>query len=228
MSDKYELNVEVRTQLGKGANRRMRRLENQIPAVIYGTDKGPMSIMVNGHHLNNALKNNAFYSHILTLNVNGAAEKVILKALHRHPSKPQILHADFLRVSATEKLHMSIPFHFINEDIAPGVKTAGGVISHMMNEVEISCLPGDLPENIEVDLGNLEMNESIHLSQLKVPKGVEIVALLHNDDKAVVNIHEPRVIEEEPEEVAAPAEEGEAATEAGESEEGESEAPASE
>lgn len=189
MSDKYQITAEVRNQLGKGASRRMRRLENQIPAVVYGADKQPLSIMINGHQLNNALKHEGFYTHILTLSVAGAAEKVILKSLHRHPSKPQILHADFMRVSANEKLTMHVPFHFINEETAHGVKMEGGKITRMLNDVEIRCLPKDLPEFIEVDLANLRLNESIHLSQLNVPKTIELVPLSHEDDRPVVSIH---------------------------------------
>lgn len=206
MSDIYQLSAEVRNQLGKGANRRMRRLANQIPAVVYGIGKQPLSIVLNGHQFNNALKNEGFFSHILTLSIGGAAEKVVLKDLHRHPSKPQILHADFLRVSATEKLQMTVPLHFVNEDIAPGVKLENGQVARLMNDVEIRCLPGDLPEFIEVDLSNLHINESIHLSQLKLPKNVEVIALMHEDDRAVANIHAIHIIEEPETVEAAPAE----------------------
>lgn len=205
MSDNYELSAEVRLQLGKGANRRMRKNANQTPAVVYGINKKPVPITLNSHQLVNALKNEAFYSHILTIMIDKTPEKVILKALHRHPSKPQILHADFLRVSATEKLQMNVPLHFINEEAAPGVKLEAGKISHLMNEVEIRCLPADLPEYIEVDLAALKLGEAIHLSEISLPKGVEIVALSHEDDRAVVNIHAAQV-NEEPELVAPTAE----------------------
>jgi large subunit ribosomal protein L25 len=199
MANLFELSAEVRLNHGKAASRRFRRLNNKVPAIVYGANKEPLSILINHHHINNALKNQAFYSHILTLNINNNAEKVVLKALQRHPSKPQILHADFLRVSAHEKLHMNIPLHFINEENAYGVKIEGGVISHLMNEVEIRCLPADLPEFIDVDLTELRNDETIQLSQLKIPAGVEIVALLHDgDDRAVVSIHR-RIISEEPE-----------------------------
>ncbi|HVV69695.1 MAG TPA: 50S ribosomal protein L25/general stress protein Ctc [Gammaproteobacteria bacterium] len=203
MADKFELSAEIREQAGKGASRRLRRVDNKVPAIIYGAGKEPKSITILHHHFNNALKNQAFYSHILTLNIGNSHEKVVLKDLQRHPSKPQILHADFLRVSATEKLHMHVPLRFVNEDTAPGVKLDGGQISHLLNEVEIRCLPSDLPEFIEVDLAELKIDESIHLSELKTPKGVELIALLHNDDRPVVNIHRPHVVEE-PETVVAP------------------------
>lgn len=196
MSDKYELSANHRLHLGKGASRRMRRMANEIPAVVYGAGKAPAAITLSGHQLNNALKHEGFYSHILTLKLGNGSEKVVLKDLHRHPSKPQILHADFLRVSATEKLYMQIPLHFLNEDSAPGVKLEGGKVSRLMNEVEVSCFPADLPEFIEVDLAALNLNESIHLSALQAPKGVEFVALAHGDDRAVVNIHTITVVEE--------------------------------
>lgn len=222
MSNQYELAIESRQAMGKGPCRRMRRLDNQIPGVIYGAGKESTPIMVNYFTLNNALKNESFYSHILTLKLDGKEEKVVLKDIHRHPYKPMILHIDFQRISATEKLYMTIPLHFIGEDVAPGAKSGEGIISHVMNEVEIRCLPADLPEYIEVDVSNLGMDESIHLSELKVPKGVEIVALLHDKDQQVVNIHKPH-IPVEPEEVVAPSpdvpvvgEEGEAAEGAGE------------
>lgn len=200
MANLFELSAEVRLNHGKAASRRHRRLDNKVPAVIYGANKEPLSILINHNHINNALKNEAFYSHILTLNVNNSTEKVVLKALQRHPSKPQILHADFLRVSAHEKLSMNIPLHFVNEEEAYGVKMEGGVVLHLMNEVEIRCLPADLPEFIEVDLIDLKNDETFHLSQLKLPAGVELVALLHGgEDRGVASIHR-RVISEEPEE----------------------------
>ncbi len=203
MADKFELTAEIREQAGKGASRRLRRVDNKVPAIVYGAGKEPRPITILHHHFNNALKNQAFYSHILTLNIGGKHEKVVLKDLQRHPSKPLILHADFLRVSATEKLHMNVPLRFTNEDNAPGVKLDGGIVSHLLNEVEIRCLPADLPEFIEVDLAELKMDESIHLSDLKVPEGVELIGLLHQDDRPIVNIHRLHAVEE-PETVVAP------------------------
>lgn len=204
MADKFELTAEFRTNYGKSASRRLRAAENKFPAIIYGSGKEPVSIMINHHQITNALKNQAFYSHILTINLNGSEEKVVLKALQRHPSKPQILHADFLRVNESEKLYLNVPLHFINEDKAPGVKLDHGAISHLLNEVEIRCFPANLPEFIEVDLIKLELGETLSLSELKLPQGVELVALLHNDDRAVVSIHKP-IISTEPEQpVVAP------------------------
>jgi large subunit ribosomal protein L25 len=216
MSDIYELTVETRTQNGKGYSRRVRRLENKVPAIIYGGEKEPRMINLDHNLFVKALENEAFYSHILTLNVDGQKEKVVLKDLHRHPSRPKILHADFQRISPKTKLTMHVPLHFINEEVSPGVKTQGGQISHLLSEVEIRCLPGDLPEYIEVDLAKLSIGDSIHLSELKLPKGVEITALLQGEghDQPIVSLHKPLVSEEptppsaseEPEEPTTPQE----------------------
>ncbi len=205
MSNQFELAIELRQEIGKASARRMRRLDNRVPGIVYGAGKESTPIMVDFFNLSNALKNEAFYSHILTLKLDGKEEKVVLKDLQRHPYKPVILHVDFQRISATEKLYMTVPLHFKGEDIAPGVKIDGGVVSHLMNEVEIRCLPADLPEYIEVDASNLGMDETIHLSELKLPKGVEIVALTHGKeaDQAVVSIHKPHIAAE-PEELAVP------------------------
>lgn len=202
MADKYELTAEMRREVGKADSRRTRRVANKIPAIIYGAGKTPTPILINHYHIDHALKNEAFYSHILTVRIGSTEEKVVLKALQRHPSRPQILHADFLRVSASEKLQMNIPLRFVNEELAPGVREEHGLVSHQMNDVEIRCLPANLPEYIEVDLSSLGIGESVHLSQLKVPHGVEIVALLHEDDRPVASIHPPQVAQEE--EQAAP------------------------
>jgi large subunit ribosomal protein L25 len=205
MANLYELTAEKRETQGKAASRRLRRIESKMPAVVYGAGKDPMSILIDHNQIYNALKNETFYSHILTLSINGESEKVVLKDLQRHASKPQVVHADFMRVSATEKLYMTIPFNFIGEDVAPGVKMDDGIISHLMNEVEIRCLPADLPEYIDVEVTNLGINETIHLSDLKPPKGVEIVALISGkeQDQPIVNIHKHQEIVE-PEEIIAP------------------------
>lgn len=197
MSQNFELHGQARTQYGKSVSRRLRRLDNQVPAVVYGAGKETVSIALEHNLVSHALQNEGFYSHILTLNVDGKSEKVVLKAVQRHPYKPVIMHMDFMRVKANEKLHMHIPLHFLNEEKAPGVK-AEGVVTHHMNEIEVACLPANLPEFIEIDLAKLELNESIHLSDLKLPKGVEIVALTHgeNHDAPIVTIHTPRAHEE--------------------------------
>ena len=138
--------------MGKGASRRLRRLDKEVPAIIYGGKSAPQSISLSQNEFDKALANEAFYSHIITLDVDGKSEDVILKDLQRHPAKPVILHADFLRVSKTQKLQTKVPLHFINEDNCVGVKLGGGLLSHNMTELDISCLPANLPEYLEVDV----------------------------------------------------------------------------
>jgi large subunit ribosomal protein L25 len=197
MATSFELNAEMRTNLGKAATRRLRRMNDAIPAIIYGAGKDVQTITLDHKKVAHALENEAFYSHILTLNINGAAEKAILRDIQRHPVKAKILHMDFQRISATEKLTMNIPLHFKGEELAPGV-SEGGVISHMQSTIEITCLPANLPEYIEVDVSKLAMGETIHLSNLTLPKGVESAELTRENDLPIVSIHMPRVVEEEP------------------------------
>ncbi|WP_419708578.1 50S ribosomal protein L25/general stress protein Ctc [Pseudomonas sp. NFX224] len=196
----FTLNAEVRSDLGKGASRRLRRLASLVPAVVYGGDKAPESISMLAKEVAKLLENEAAYSHIIELNVGGTKQNVVIKALQRHPAKGHVMHADFVRVVAGQKLTAIVPVHFINEE-APTKK--GGEISHVTSEIEVSCLPKDLPEFIEVDLANAAIGSIIHLSDLKAPKGVEFVALAHGDDKAVANVHAPRVAPEATEEGAA-------------------------
>lgn len=193
---KFEIEASVRHELGKGASRRLRR-EEKVPGVMYGGGKEPVALTFEHKHVAKSLENEAFYSHILTLKSGSNSERVILKDVQRHPFKPRITHVDFQRVRADEKLHMHIPLHFTGSDVAPGVKDAGGVVSHIMSDVEVSCLPDNLPEFLELDLSEMQLNQILHLSDIKLPKGVEIVALTHDDNKPVVSIHIPRV-EEEP------------------------------
>lgn len=199
MPDLFQLSAEHRPLLGKAATRRLRRLHQKVPAVVYGAGKQPLSVMISHNLLTKALEHEAFYSHILTLTVEDHSEKVVLKALQRHPSKPVILHADFFRISETEKLTMSVPVHFLNEETAHGVKVQGGLISHMLTEIEVRCLPSHLPEYIELDLTHLKLDETIHLSDIRFPEGVEAVGLIHQEDLPVVKIHKPTV-SAEPEE----------------------------
>ncbi|MHB1946501.1 MAG: 50S ribosomal protein L25/general stress protein Ctc [Gammaproteobacteria bacterium] len=203
-SIKFELDAELREDMGKGASRRLRH-SNQVPAVIYGADQPAVALTLNHDKVAVALAHEAFYSHILTLKHGKKSEKVILKDVQRHPSKPRVQHIDFLRVKADQKLRMNVPLHFIGEEKAPGLKE-GGVFQHLMTDIEISCLPDNLPEFIEVDVSNLALDKSIHLSELNLPKGVELVAFAHGaegHDQAVISIHIPRIIEEEVVEVAA-------------------------
>ena len=193
MSVDFNLAAESRSDKGKGASRRLRR-EGKVPAVIYGAGEDAASISIEHDSLFHHLEHEAFYSHILSINVDGNEEKAVLKDLQRHPFKPTILHADFMRVSDKDKLRMSVPLHFTGEDLAPGVKVGGGMVTHNMAEVEISCLPGVLPEYIEADLSELELDHAIHLSDIKLPEGVEIVALSHgaDHDLPVAAIHKTR------------------------------------
>jgi large subunit ribosomal protein L25 len=161
--------------------------------VVYGGGKEAISITIQAKEMAKLFENEAAYSHVIELSVDGAKQNVIVKAMQRHPAKQFIMHADFIRVVAGQKLTAIVPVHFINEE-APVKK--GGEISHVTSEVEVSCLPKDLPEFIEVDLANAEIGTIIHLSDLKAPKGVEFVALAHGDDKAVANVHAPRVAPE--------------------------------
>ncbi len=192
----FALNAEMRSDLGKGASRRLRRNESLVPAVIYGGKKPAQSISLRAKDLTKLLENEAAFSHVLTLNVAGSTENVVIKALQRHPAKGYVMHADFVRAVAGQKLNAHIPLHFINEATSVGVKQQGGEVSHTISEVEVSCLPKDLPEFIEVDLEKVELGQIVHLSDLKLPKGVELVALAHSTDLAVANIHASRVKEE--------------------------------
>ncbi|CAI2795040.1 MULTISPECIES: 50S ribosomal protein L25/general stress protein Ctc [Pseudomonas] len=191
----FTLNAQARTDLGKGASRRLRHAAN-IPAVVYGGNKPAESVTILSKEIAKLFENEAAYSHVIELNVDGTKQNVIVKAMQRHPSKQFIMHADFVRVVAGQKLTAIVPVHFVGED-APVKK--GGVVSHTATELEVTCLPKDLPEFIEVDLSAAEIGTIIHLSDLKAPKGVEFVALAHNDDKAVANVHAPRVVAEDEE-----------------------------
>ncbi|SHE21222.1 50S ribosomal protein L25/general stress protein Ctc [methanotrophic endosymbiont of Bathymodiolus puteoserpentis (Logatchev)] len=180
MSNVFEFNAVSRVAAGTGSAKASRRNGN-IPAVIYGGNSEPELIELNHNAVVKSLANEAVYSHILKLNVGGKIENAILKDMQRHPAKTQILHMDFMRVVMSEKLKLNVPLHFINEELSPGVKE-GGVVMHSMTEVEIECLPGNIPEYIEVDLTGLQIGESIHLSQLVLVDGLEIIALTHGED----------------------------------------------
>lgn len=191
----FELNAETRTPTTKGASRRLRR-DNKVPVVLYGAGKDPLSLTLKHNEVGKALENEAFYTRIITLKVPGnTTEKAVVKAIQRHPFKLKILHMDFLRIHEHKKLHIRIPLHFINAAVSPGVKLGGGTVSHNLIDVEISCLPADIPEFIEVDLSKLELGESIHLSELKLPGGVEIVHGKEQHHLPVVTIQAPRAEE---------------------------------
>lgn len=194
MTTNFTLAAKARTDAGKGASRRLRRLAGELPGIIYGGTKAPQSISLSHKDLAKALEDEAFYSHIITLSVDSAAEKVVLKDLQRHPSKGTILHADFQRVDETHTITMRVPLHFINQEKCVGVRLEGGAVSHSLSEIEVRCLPQNLPEFIEVDVADLHVGDLIHISQLNLPAGVESVELSHGEghDHAVVSVHLPR------------------------------------
>ncbi|MCV6620499.1 MAG: 50S ribosomal protein L25/general stress protein Ctc [Cellvibrionaceae bacterium] len=204
MSEDFKLNAQARDVQGKGASRRLRRLEGKVPAIVYGGKKKPTNITVAHNELIKHLENEAFYSHIIELDIDGKTENVILKDLQRHPAKALVMHADFLRVSKTKKFKTTVPLHFINENTCEAVKLQGCTIAHSMTELEITCLPANLPEFIEVDFAGVEAGAVIHISDLTLPKGVESVALSHGADHdltvAIVNKPKGAAAEESEEE----------------------------
>ncbi|HVY07098.1 MAG TPA: 50S ribosomal protein L25/general stress protein Ctc [Burkholderiales bacterium] len=201
-----EVNAMPRSQQGTGASRRLRG-QAKVPGIIYGGDVPAQNIELDHNSLYHQLKQEAFHASILSMNVEGKKDRVLLRDVQMHPWKQMILHVDFQRVSANKKIHMSVPLHFINAAIAPGVKTGGGIVSHVMNEIDITCLPDDLPEFVEVDLQNLELGHSVHIADLKLPKGVESVQQVRGDNAVVATVQVPRAIVE-PEPTAAVAAEG--------------------
>src|ERR1700682_1273125 len=180
MKTSFELVAEFRETQGKGASRRLRH-EGKVPAILYGGHADARTLTLNHQKLLIMLDNERFYSTILNLKVGDQSKAAILKDVQRHPFKNAIVHVDFQRVEENEKIRISIPLHFTGAAISPGVKSQGGLVSHMRTETEVTCLPKDLPEFIEVDISGLSLNESIHLSQLKVPDGVTLVALVKDD-----------------------------------------------
>jgi large subunit ribosomal protein L25 len=199
MSDRFLVNAEVRSDKGKGSSRRLRRLADKIPAILYGSKKEAISLTLIRKDLEKSLESEAFYTQILTIDIDGKAEQAILKDLQRHPAKETVMHADFLRVSADVKITVRIPLHFINEDICVGVKMEGGMVSHAINEIEVECLPGNLPEFIEVDLAEIALGQSVHMSEVKLPEGVESTQLSQgaNHDQSVASVITPRGVAEE-------------------------------
>ncbi|MDP0562731.1 MAG: 50S ribosomal protein L25/general stress protein Ctc [Candidatus Endonucleobacter sp. (ex Gigantidas childressi)] len=181
MSEAITLDAVARNETGKSANRRLRRADN-VPAILYGGGKEPEQITLFGKAVRKALEREGIYSRILSLVIDGKERQAILKDIQRHPAKECAMHMDFLRVDATHTITTHIPLHFLNEISCKGVKEQGGAITHARVEVEIRCLPGDLPEFIEVDMLNVELGGHVHLSDLTIPKGVELVAMTHDDN----------------------------------------------
>ena len=199
MKADFSVEAETRTDIGKEASRRLRHA-NKIPGVIYGGGKDAVSLTMPHDVMMHHLEQEAFYSHILAIKIDGKVERAVLKDVQRHPGKPKLLHLDFQRISETDKLHMHVPLHFIGEENSPGVK-GGGLVSRLMNNVDVACLAKNLPEYIEVDVSGLDAGDSLHLSDIKLPEGVEIPTLAHGGDYdlPIINIHTPRGSAEEDE-----------------------------
>lgn len=198
----FTLVAESRENLGRSASRCLRRSE-KLPGVIYGGGEEPTSITFRHDDVFHALEHEAFYSSIIELKIDGKKQKAVIKDLQRHAYKPKLVHIDFLRVNDKTEIHVHVPLHFTGE--CPAVEE-GGVVNHLVNEVEVICFPKDLPEYVEVDLSNLQLDETIHLSQLKIPEGVKLASLVHGNDAGIANVHIPRAIKADEELEAAASE----------------------
>lgn len=222
MSSNYVLTAQSRAVFGTGASRRQRR-DSHVPAVVYGAGKDNETVTLDHDQVMHSLEKEAFHSAIIDLETDAGSQQVILREVQMHPYRPLVLHMDFQRIKATEKLHMKIPLHFDGADVAPGVKADGGILAHTMTELDITCLPKDLPEYIAVDVSELGMNESVHLSDVQLPEGVELTVTAYHEGEnpTVATITAPKVVEEEEEVLA---EEGDA-VEGAEGAEGDEQAP---
>ncbi len=190
---KIEISANKRTLQGKGASRRLRG-RGKVPGIIYGGEDPAQAIELDHNNLYHKLKLEAFHASILSIDLGGEKEQVFLRDLQMHPYKLQVLHIDFQRVDKNKKIHMKVPLHFVNAEVSPGVKVSGGIVSHVLTELDISCLPKDLPEFIQVDLTELSTNNPVHLSNLKMPHGVEMPAFTRGDNSAVATIVIPRAV----------------------------------
>jgi large subunit ribosomal protein L25 len=213
---KIEIKANERMAKGTGASRRLRH-SGITPGILYGNNKDAKSIEINAKDLGLQFRKEVFHSSILTLDLDGQKEAVILRDYQLDPVSSNLLHIDLQRINENQKLHVKVPFHFINEETAPGVKLEGGIISHIMTEVDIACLPKNLPQFIEVDLAELGLGESIHLSQIKIAEGIELTPLTHGNDAAVTSITKPRVVVETEEVAAAEGDEAEKSDDSAES-----------
>lgn len=211
MADKFDLIAELREDNGKGASRRLRR-QGKVPAIIYGAGRPPRALSFDHNKVLRELQNESFYSSVLNIKVRDKSQAAIVKDIQRHPARPIVMHIDLQRIVEDEVIKMNIPIHYMGGDVAPGVKTGGGSVSQLRTDVEIQCLPKDLPEYFEVDISELELDEMLHLSDIKMPEGVEIPELAQGPehDHAIVSIHVIKVVEIE-EEDDVDAVEGEAA-----------------
>lgn len=195
MADKIMLSAEPRSDVGKGASRRLRRLSAKVPAIIYGGGQDPRMVSLSHKELVKAMEAEAFYSQVLEIEVAGESIATIVKDVQRHPAKPQIMHVDFQRIRADQEIHVNIPIHLLNEDECKGVRLESGRISHQITEVEVVCLPAALPEYFEIDVADLGVGDTIHLSDLVVPEGVTLtqLALGEDHDQPVLSIEGARV-----------------------------------
>ena len=200
-----ELNATLREVKGKGASRRLRHAKT-LPAIVYGAGKDPVSITLFQKDVQYRLPDEQFYSQVLSLNIEGKAEDVLVRDIQHHPYKIEVMHMDFIRVDAKKVVHVFSQLHFVGEDESPGIKTEGGVVNHVITEVELECLAKNIPEFIEVDLSEMHVGDVVHLSDLKLPKDVEVLALKHGEDHdtAVVGMHVRKVVEEVEEDTTAP------------------------
>ena len=224
MAKQLDLIAEFREDTGKGSSRRLRHA-GRVPAIIYGAGREPRALTFDHNALLRAVENESFFSSVLNVQVGENVRKSILKDIQVHPAKREIMHLDLQRIVEDEKIKMTVPLHFLNEEIAPGVKIGGGIVSHLRTEVEVSCFPGDLPEYLEVDVVAVELDELLHLSNIVLPDGVELTDLVADPprDDAIASIHIPRaVVEEEPEIEGEEAIDGEVEGEASDGEAGDS------
>lgn len=207
MAAKFEITAEAREVQGTGASRRLRHA-GRVPAIVYGAGKPPRMVTLDHTIMLRHLNNEKFHTAILTVKIGSDEDQAILRDWQMHPYRQMVMHVDLQRISATEKLHMRVPLHFTGADVAPGVKQQGGVVAHLMSEVDVTCLPKDLPEFLALDLSNLNIGDSLHLSDIPLPEGVQITAFAHGgDDLAVATITAIKVVEEvAPVAEAAPAE----------------------
>jgi large subunit ribosomal protein L25 len=211
MSQQIEIHAELRLDVGKGASRRLRRLAEKVPGILYGGEDDAVALTMKYNELSKAMELESFYSQILNVVVGGKTQQAVVRDLQRNPTDDKVIHVDFLRVRADRAIHVHIPLHFINEEKCVGVRLAGGSISHNMVEVEVSCLPKDLPQFIEIDMESVDLHDVVHLTDISLPDGVSIVALMHDEDHDanVASVQSPRGGgEDEDEAEAAAGEEG--------------------
>ena len=193
--NEFEVVAQSRSETGTGASRRLRRA-GKVPAILYGGGKDPIPLTLEENRVRKQIENEAFAAHVLTVRVGDEESQAVLKAVHRDPVSERVMHMDFQRISATSEIHMRVPLHFVKEDDCPG-KRAGGIVTHLLVEVEVGCLPKDLPEYIEVDMSGLDVGEAVHLSELVLPEGVHVMVLAQNpdNDQPVVSVQHPQKLE---------------------------------